>query len=84
MSDLGSSFSTFVLMLDNKYAKFGSYSQVYLVENPLKASLYSLERLARVKTEKPWYVNEDLILTGGGEFSIIQLEVRVENVEDVS
>jgi len=82
---LGVPVETFVLTFDGRYVKFGSYRGVRLVDNPLKASLYSTRALAakRLEDSHVWIPGEDGP-TGTGELEIHKLKFQMVDDEDVS
>ena len=52
---------THVLMYGNKYCRFASYSSVTLVDDPVKASLYTRLYDANYKTRDDWHSPNGLV-----------------------
>ena len=77
-------FSTFVVLHHGHYCRFGSYRTVDLVGNPLKATHYSTEALAKKRignAEGFWLkgVKEKAI----SEFQVVRLTFTLNSQEPV-
>lgn len=65
---------TFAIKYNNNYLKFGSYRKARAQIEPIKASLYSSERLAKAKIG-PVYVGGILIM--GNQLQVVEITMNV-------
>jgi len=70
---------TYTVKYGKHYIKFGSYSKGTLVDNPLKASLYSSEKLAKFRLKTCYLGNEQMkVLSGELKVSRLEMELITE------